>query len=118
MQVEWDNIDSEKAGCVIAFNGMHTGIMVRHPSEDDYFIQADIWVEEDGIAKPKQVFYKVPLDKKDGWIDVVLSVDQKKKKIAPAILHGEDNSHSSNLEMSLSFCLTITGVNKPSIELE
>ena len=82
MQVEWDNIDSEKAGGVIAFNGMHTGIMVRHPSEDDYFIQADIWVEEDGIAKPKQVFYKVPLDKKDGWIDVVLSVDQKKKKIA------------------------------------
>ena len=76
MQVEWDNIDSEKAGGVIAFNGMHTGIMVRHPSEDDYFIQADIWVEEDGIAKPKQVFYKVPLDKKDGWIDVVLSVDQ------------------------------------------
>jgi hypothetical protein len=75
MQVEWDNIDSEKAGGVIAFNGMHTGIMVRHPSEDDYFIQADIWVEEDGIAKPKQVFYKVPLDKKDGWIDVVLSVD-------------------------------------------
>ena len=40
------------------------------------------FIEEDGIAKPKQVFYKVPLDKKDGWIDVVLSIDQKNKQIS------------------------------------
>ena len=88
IQVDWDNIDPERAGGVIAFNGMHTGIMVRHPSKDDYFIQADVWVEEDGIAKPKQVFYKVPLDKKDGWIDVVLSIDQKKNKIALRVDEG------------------------------
>ena len=88
IKVNWDDIDSEKAGGVIAFNGMHTGIMVRHPSKNDCFIQADVWAEEDGIAKPEQVFHKVPLDKKDGWIDVVLSIDQKNNKIALRVDEG------------------------------
>ena len=88
IKVIWDDIASRIASGVIAFNGMHTGIMVRSLSKDDLFIQADVWVEEDGIAKPEQVFYKVPLDKKDGWIDVVLSIDQKNNQIALRVDEG------------------------------
>ena len=40
------------------------------------------------IVFKAQYLYKVPLDKKDGWIDVVLSVDQKKKKIALRVDEG------------------------------
>jgi hypothetical protein len=44
VKVDWDKMDKEKPGGVIAINGMHTGIKVKK-SEVNRYIQCDTWIQ-------------------------------------------------------------------------
>ena len=96
IKVDWDNTDLEKTGGVIAFNGQHTGIMIRKNEAGEFFIQVDVWTENKGESEPSQIFYRLPVGYKNEWMDVVFSVDQLNKKMVLRVDEKGDVGYVSN----------------------
>ena len=98
VKVDWDKMDKEKPGGVIAINGMHTGIKVKK-SEVNRYIQCDTWIQNLADRRlnkeskpiclswwendPNNVEKEIgkSLGENKDYYDVVFVVNRKEKKV-------------------------------------
>jgi hypothetical protein len=96
VKIDWDSMEEDLPGGIIAINGMHTGIKVKKSNhstgEISRYIQCDTWIENPNEeAKPLSLSWWVEdpnsvdkqIDKSLGsdYEDIIFVVNKKEKKV-------------------------------------
>ena len=90
-RVNWDEMEPNEVGGLIAINGQHTGILCRKTDSGDLFLQCDVWIQQNFLEKPVSLYCKLEdgpaddpywkVDGKDDWYNIVMVVDRDEQKL-------------------------------------